>query len=187
MAFHVVYDACALHPAGSRDLLVRLGQAGLFRAHWTEDILDEMVRSILRRQPELDPARLARTRQLMCDAIPNCLVTDYEELIEGLTLPDVDDRHVLAAAIKANAQVIVTENKKDFPADYLGRYGIETQSPDTFVLHLVDLAASRVASIAQQQAAALTRPARSTEELLDHLAHTGFPTAAAAIRSHLAR
>lgn len=186
MAFEVVYDACVLHPASGRDLLVRLGQTGLFRAHWTEDILDEMVRSILTRRPDLEPERLERTRQLMCEAVPDCLVSDYDELIEGLTLPDPNDRHVLAAAIKANAQVIVTENLKDFPADYLSRYGIEAQSPDTFVLHLVDLAASRVAAVVQQQAAELSKPARTTDELLSHLGHTGYPTAAAAIRTHLA-
>ena len=75
-----------------------------------------MVRSILRRRPDLTEAQLARTRQLMCDAVPDCLTTGYEELIDGLHLPDPDDRHVLAAAIRSGSQVIVTENLSDFPA-----------------------------------------------------------------------
>lgn len=88
MAFTALYDASVLHPASVRDLLVRLGATGLFRARWTERILDEMVSSILRRRPDLDAARLARTRQLMCEAIRDCLVTGYEPLVEGLGLPD---------------------------------------------------------------------------------------------------
>jgi hypothetical protein len=96
VAFGATYDACVLHPAGLRDLLVRLATTGMFRAHWSTDILDEMVRSILRRRPDLTAAQLDRTRELMCNAVPDCLTTGYEELIDGLHLPDPDDRHVLA-------------------------------------------------------------------------------------------
>lgn len=124
MAFTALYDADVLHPPGLRDLLVRLGQTGLFRARWSEQILDEMVASILRRRPDLDPERLARTRQLMCEAVADCLVTGYEPLINGLSLPDPDDRHVLAAAIRCSAQVIVTANLDDFPAAALERFNI---------------------------------------------------------------
>ena len=115
MSFTAVYDACVLYPPSVRDLLVRLAQTGLFAARWSDAILDEMVESILERQPEVDRSRLERTRQLMCEAVRDCLVTGYERLIDGLELPDPDDRHVLAAAIRANAQVIVTSNLSDFP------------------------------------------------------------------------
>jgi predicted nucleic acid-binding protein len=130
VAFTALYDADVLHPPGLRDLLVRLGQTGLFRARWSEQILDKMVASILRRRPDLDPQRLARTRQLMCEAVADCLVTGYEPLINGLTLPDPDDRHVLAAAIRCSAQVIVTANLDDFPAAALEPFNIEAQGPD---------------------------------------------------------
>jgi hypothetical protein len=100
VAFDATYDACVLHPAGLRDLLVRLAMTGMYRAHWSNDILDEMVRSILRRRPDLTSAQLERTRQLMCDAVRDCLTTGYEELIDGLHLPDPDDRHVLAADLR---------------------------------------------------------------------------------------
>lgn len=129
MAFDATYDACVLHPAGLRDLLVRLAATGMFRAHWSEEILDEMVRSILRRRPDITEARLARTRHLMCDAVADCLVAGYEELIDGLHLPDRDDRHVLAAAIRSGSQVIVTENLSDFPTPVLQTYNIEAQNP----------------------------------------------------------
>jgi predicted nucleic acid-binding protein len=116
--FTVVYDACVLHDSLVRDLLIRVAAKRSLnvRARWTRQILDEMIRSILARRPDLDSSRLARTRQLMCDAIPDCLVTGYETLIEGIELPDPDDRHVVAAAIKAGADVIVTYNLRHFPS-----------------------------------------------------------------------
>jgi predicted nucleic acid-binding protein len=185
VAFTALYDANVLHPPGVRDLLVRLGQTGLFRAKWSEQILDEMVRSIVERRPDLDPARLARTRELMCEAVANCLVTGYEPLIDGLTLPDPNDRHVLAAAIRCSAQVIVTSNLKDFPATALEPFNIEAQAPDQFVLDLVNLAPGRVASVVQQQSAALRNPSRTVDDLLDSLSNQGLPRAVAALRSSL--
>lgn len=182
MAFTALYDADVLHPPGLRDLLVRLGQTGLFRARWSEQILDEMVASILRRRPDLDPERLARTRQLMCEAVADCLVTGYEPLINGLSLPDPDDRHVLAAAIRCSAQVIVTANLDDFPAAALERFNIEAQSPDQFVLDVVNLAPARVAAVIQQQSAALRNPSRTVDELLEDLS-SSLPRAVAALQS----
>lgn len=183
MAFDATYDACVLHPAGLRDLLVRLATTGMFRAHWSADILDEMVRSILRRRPDLTEGQLSRTRQLMCDAVPDCLTTGYEELIDGLHLPDPDDRHVLAAAIRSGSQVIVTENLADFPAEVLQTFSIEAQTPDTFLLHLVDLSPRTVFGVLQSQSAALRNPPMTIDQLLDRLAHSGLPRTVAALRA----
>ena len=105
-----VYDANILYPAPLRDLFIRLAQAGLVRARWTETIHDEWIRNVLKDNPQLSAERLARTRTLMNEAVRDCLVTGYEDLIESLSLPDPDDRHVLAAAIRAGAEVIVTYN-----------------------------------------------------------------------------
>lgn len=81
MAFTVVYDANVLFPAPLRDLLIRLGQTDVLRARWTDRILDETFGSILRQRPELTPKQLARTRELMCQAVRDCLVTGYETLV----------------------------------------------------------------------------------------------------------
>jgi hypothetical protein len=86
-----VYDANILYPAPLRDLFIRLAQAGLVRARWTETIHDEWLRNVLKNNPQLLPDRLARTRTLMNEAVRDCLVTGYEELIDSLTLPDPDD------------------------------------------------------------------------------------------------
>jgi hypothetical protein len=82
-----LYDANILYPAPVRDLFVRLAQAGLVQAKWTDQIHDEWLRSLMRDHPQLAPERLARTRSLINDAVRDCLVVDYEDLIPSLTLP----------------------------------------------------------------------------------------------------
>lgn len=183
MAFDATYDACVLHPPGLRDLLVRLAMTGMFRAHWSTEILDEMVRSILRRRPDLTATQLERTCDLMCRAVPDCLTSGYHDLIDGLHLPDPDDRHVLAAAIRSGSQVIVTENLADFPPTVLAAYNIEAQTPDTFVLHLVDLSPTTVFGVLEAQASALTNPPMTLDDLLDRLAQSGLPRSIAALRT----
>lgn len=119
----VVYDANVLYPSTLRDVLIRVGLARLVQPKWTDRILDEVFRNLRANRPDLNPVRLARTRRLMNEAIRDVLVTDYEHLTDQLDLPDADDRHVLAAAIHAEAEVIVTRNLRDFPADCLGPTG----------------------------------------------------------------
>jgi predicted nucleic acid-binding protein len=184
VAFTALFDADVLYPAAQRDLLIRLAQRGLFAGRWTTQILDEMERAIVRRQPEL-AGRLTRTRGLMCDAVPDCLVEGYEQLIDALELPDPNDRHVLAAAIRCGAQVIVTNNQSDFPADVLDPYAIEAQTADEFLVHLVDLNAVVVATTLQRQADSLKNPPQTLEELLERLHRTGLTRTVAALRLEL--
>lgn len=182
MAFTVVYDACVLFPAPLRDLLIRIGQASLVRARWTEQILDEVFRNIKLRRPDLNDASLQRTRALMNAAVRDSLVTGYEQLIDGLTLPDKDDRHVLAAAVRSGAQIIVTSNLRDFPDDALKAFGIEAQSPDEFVLNLLDLAPGAVAAIVSKQAADLKNPPHTRDQLLETLIANGLVRSVAKLR-----
>lgn len=184
MAFTALFDADVLFPAAQRDLLIRLAQVGLFRGRWTDRILDEMEQAILRRQPELVD-KLARTRQMMCDGVADCLVTGYEDLIGGLDLPDPNDRHVLAAAIRCGAQVIVTNNQRDFPSDTLDVFAIEAQTADEFLLHLVDLRPALVAATLQRQADALHRPPQSLEDVLATLERSGLSRSVSELRLHL--
>jgi hypothetical protein len=186
MPFVVVYDACVLYPAPLRDLLVRLGLTGLVQAKWTEQILEECFRSIAQQRPDLTPQKLERSRRLLSEAIPDCQVKGYEALAEGLTgLPDPDDRHVLAAAIRCGAQAIVTFNLKDFPQAELARYAIDAQHPDDFVLSLIDLDATAVARALRGQAAALKSPPRTAEELLEILRQQGLVRSVARLRESL--
>lgn len=132
----VIYDANVLYPSILRDVLIRVGLARIVQPKWTDRILDEVFRNLRTNRPDLDPARLDRTRHLMGQAIRDVTVSGYEHLIGQLDLPDVNDRHVLGAAIHADAQVIVTRNLRDFPADRLTQWGVEAQHPDEFLAGL---------------------------------------------------
>ena len=137
--FTVIYDANVLYPAPLRSVLMFLAQTELFRARWTWAIHEEWIRNLLLKRPDLSREKLVVLRDLMNEAIPDSLVTGYEPAIEGLVLPDPDDRHVLAAALRANAEIIVTANLKDFPPEDLKPYHVIAQHPDDFIVDLIDL------------------------------------------------
>jgi hypothetical protein len=182
MAFTVVYDACVLYPAPLRDLLIRIASTGLVRARWTDQILNECFESILEKRPDLNAKSLARTRQLMTEAVPDCLVTGYEELIDGIELPDPNDRHVVAAAIRCGAQVIVTFNLDDFPPDQLSRYHLEAYHPDDFVLDNIDLSPGMMVRVVEDQIGALRNPPVDLPTLLDRLRTLGLVQSVARLR-----
>jgi hypothetical protein len=175
MAFTAIYDACVLYPAPLRDLLIRLGRTSLFRAHWTDRIHDEWMRSVIADRPDLDLQLLHRTRDLMNEAIPDVPVTGYEVIEPCLALPDADDRLVLAAAICCRADVIVTYNLKDFPAAVLKPFGVEAQHPDEFVHHLFHLHQAAVCATVKAQRESLKKPPVSARELPDTFWCNVFP------------
>jgi predicted nucleic acid-binding protein len=180
--FTAVYDACIFYPAPLRDLLLRLATTGLFRARWSDQIHDEWMRNLLNDRPDLDAAKLQRTRNLADAHVLDCLVEGYEQLVPSLTLPDPDDRHVLAAAIRCGADVIVTFNLKDFPASSLDPFGIEAQHPDEFVGHLFDLDQAAIVRCVRDQRASLKNPPQSASELLDTLLQQGLPQTVSALK-----
>lgn len=145
---------------------MHLALADLVRAKWTDAIHDEWIRSVLRDRPDLTPQQLERTRALMNAHVRDCLVQDYEHLIPTLNLPDVDDCHVLAAAIRSGADVIVIYNLTDFPAESLAKYDLEVQHPDQFVLRLLELAPNAVCAALRRQRQNLKNPPRSAADLL---------------------
>lgn len=181
MRFVVIYDACVLYPAPLRDLLIRLAVTGLFGARWSEQIHDEWSRNLLANRPELVD-KLPRTIELMNQAVPDSLVTGHDVLINSLTLPDPDDRHVLAAAIRAGAQLIVTFNLKDFPSQHLAPFGVEAVHPDDFVAQQFDLNEGRILAAVKSHRAALRNPPRSVDEYLDTLAASGLVRTADRLR-----
>ncbi len=177
-----VYDANVLYPAPLRDLLIRIAQAGLVKARWTEAIHDEWMRSVLEDNATLSAERLARTRTLMNEAVRDCLIVGYEDLIDSLILPDPDDRHVLAATIRASADVIVTFNLKDFPEDALAQYEIEAVHPDDFLIDLLDTSPGAVCAAIKRQRESLRNPPKTVEELLTTLEGQGLSQSVARLR-----
>lgn len=178
MAFVVLYDANVLYPSTLRDVLIRVALAGMVQAKWTDQILDETFSNLTRNRPDLDPDVLGRTRTLMNDAIRDVLVTGYEPLIEAVELPDPDDRHVLAAAIKAKAQVIVTSNLRDFPEDTLATWDMEAKHPDDFLVDQFHIDGVRMHQIVQSVADAWRKPDASVTDVLDSLEVEAPQTAA---------
>ena len=187
MALIVLYDACVLYPASLRDLLVRLALSDLFQARWTDEIHDEWTRNVLADRPEITPASLTRCRRLMDLHVPDCLITGYESLIPTLTLPDADDRHVLAAAIHGGAGLIVTFNLSDFPASVLGQFHIEAIHPDEFVSRLWDEQPDSVLEAVRLQRAGLKNPPKSAAEYLATLEQCQLPETAARLRPFAAQ
>jgi predicted nucleic acid-binding protein len=182
MPFVVVYDANALYPNAQRDLLIRIAQAGLVQAKWTAEIIEEMARARLRRNPDLDPPKLDRLKDLINRSVPDCLVWGYEPLIMGLKLPDPDDRHVLAAAFKAGAQVIVTTNLRDFPAEDLAEFSIEAKTPDDFVLDQMAIDDRVVFACVQDIANCRISPC-TAQDVLTELENNGLVASVAALRT----
>jgi predicted nucleic acid-binding protein len=131
-----VYDACALYPFHLRNVLIQCAFDGLVAARWTDEIHAEWMRNLAANSPGAEIGRLKVTRDRMKAVLPDAEVPDYRALIPDLSLPDPDDRHVLAAAIAGKASVIVTWNLKDFPAEALRAHGVAAISPDDFLADL---------------------------------------------------
>ena len=168
-----------------RDLLLRLAAVNLISAKWSRDIHEEWMRSILRRRPDIRRESLERVRALMDAHVPDSLVEGYEALMSALTLPDSNDRHVLAAAIRGRADVIVTYNLRDFPASALSPFGIEAQHPDTFIGHLIDVDARTVLAAVRAQRAALRNPPVDAIAFVQRLEELELARTAAFLRDAL--
>jgi predicted nucleic acid-binding protein len=163
--FKVLLDANVLYPLTLRDTLLRAGAEGLFQIYWSAEILDEAVRNLVA-STTITAEQGGRLRAAMEKAFPEAEVTGYESLVAGLQ-NDPKDRHVVAAAVKAGAQVIVTMNLRDFGALPAG---LEAQSPDEFLSNLFDLDPDGLVDLLREQAAALKKPPRSLEEIVRALA-----------------
>lgn len=173
--FTAVFDACVLYPAPLRDLLMSVATTEQFRARWTNEIHDEWVRNLLKNREDITEEQLQGTVEMMNQAVPDSLVENYNGYIDSLELPDPDDRHVLAAAIKCQADVIVTNNLKDFPIEVIINYDIDVQSPDIFLSHLFDLNQIAFCGAVRGMRERLQNPPYTAGELLELFYKQGLP------------
>jgi len=177
--FKVVLDANVLFPFSLRDTLLRAASECLFQLFWSDQIPEEARRSLVS-SGRMTDEQATRLRSVMEEAFPEAMVTGHEPVIAAMK-NDEKDRHVVAAAVKVGAQVIVTSNLKHFrelPE------GIEAQSPDDFLSNPFDLDPDGMVELVREQAAALKKPKRSYEELLDGLSKV-VPEFVAALRVRL--
>jgi len=172
--FTALLDANVLYPAPLRDFLLRLVEVELYTPKWTNEIQEEWVRNVLLNRPDLIKERLERTVQAMNSAFPDSNIINYEDLITGLSLPDENDRHVLAAAIRGKVDVIITFNLDDFPSDYLKKFDIEPQHPDVFISNIISLDKVKLFQALTNQVNSLKSPPRTEDEVLESLKKCGL-------------
>lgn len=171
--YTVVLDACVLVPIALADTLLRIAEHGLYRPLRSERILRETADAISEIHVDLPTGSVQRRITAMTDSFPDATVKGWEELESSVTLPDPDDRHVVAAAIRGRADAIVTANLSDFPAEVLEPLGIDVVSPDDFLLDQLDLAPRVVIEIIHEQAAHTRRPPLTPTDLVARLARSG--------------
>lgn len=177
--FTVLFDANIFFGAALRSLVVELSTTGLFRARWTNDIHAEWIEAVVAKRPGIDPERLIRVASLMDRAVPGCVVTGHQGLIDALNLPDPNDRHVLAAAIVGRAECIVTFNENDFPPECLEPYGIHTCHPDRFLMQADGLDDGVLIDVARADRAHYRNPQLSVDEYVAQLRRAGLPETSA--------
>lgn len=161
--FTAFVDACALAGALKRNLLLTLAEADFFRLRWSSTVLDETqaaIEKILLEKGAPDAeARARRARANMEVAFEDAQVQDFEKFLcvcEGL--PDPGDAHVLAAALKTQAAVIVTDNLKDFPAELIKPLNIEVRSTDAFLADTIMLDTGRAVAAIRKMRERFKRP-----------------------------
>ena len=182
--FVVVLDANVLFPVRVRDILLSFAEEGLFRARLTDEIVDEWTRNLIKLKPHLEGS-VRRQVELLHTHFPEYFVQGYRPLVEGLALPDPDDRHVLAAAIRCSAQVIVTENRRDFPADVLDEYGIEVLGADDVLVNTYDLYSAQARQALKTVRSRYRNPPMTATEFLIDLVRYGLPKLAAMARQDI--
>ena len=160
-------DACALVPIRLATTLLWLAEAGLFEVLWSDAILDEVERNL----PKVGVSRerAARRVGMMREAFgAAALVDDFEHLVPDMAC-DAKDRHVLVAAVRGGADILVTFNLKDFPAESTVRYGIEAVHPDLFLVRLLAERPNDVIAALERESAALRNPTRTVGQFLASL------------------
>lgn len=143
-----------------------------------------MDRNLKARRPDLHPARIDRTVSMMVTHFPETLVTDHGDLIPSLQVHE-GDRHVLTAAIRVGAAVIVTWNRSHFPEHACQPYAVAVQDPDEFLCRLRDLDSREMALVLKEQAEHLVNPPRTALQVAETLYRSVPRFAATAIESGL--
>lgn len=183
MTFPAFLDTCVLYPQYLSDTLLTQPDAETFRPLWSAGVLDELGAVLAREAGLPQPAVEYRIEQMRL-AFPDAEVTGYETLIDGMANHE-KDRHVLAAAVRANVEVLVTFNLRDFPEHALKPFDIAAVHPDEFLLNQLDLYPGVVVSCLEQQVARYSHAPLGVRDLLPRLERAGVPKFAAEVHRHL--
>lgn len=167
-------DANVLHPGFLRGALLWFADERLLRPVWSAHVLQEWKDSILRVRNDIDPKKLDEIQALLAEQFPDAEVKGYEPFIEAVTLPDPDDRHVLAAAMFGRCNGIITANLKDFPIETVGTFGIEVIHPDRFIVNIIDLDEGRAIAACKRHRTSLSKSQPSADEYLESFSRCGL-------------
>ena len=173
----VVFDANVFFSIRLTSLLLELAMSGLFRARWSADIHREWMTAVSEHRG-IAIEQLAGRREAMDLAVPDGIVSGYEDFMTGLYLPDPSDRHVLAAAIRCGADAIVTFNTKDFPEHAISKFGLRTQVPDDFILDIEDSDPGVLIDAARNDLAHYQNPPLTIDEYIHDLYNCKVPKTA---------
>ncbi|WP_297691170.1 PIN domain-containing protein [uncultured Eudoraea sp.] len=174
--FTCVLDTNIIYPIEIRDLLFWFAHYELFTPKWSNHIFDEWEKVM--KEKGVSEEQIKKRTNMANLAFPDALVSNYEPLIETLTLPDLKDRHVMAAAIKTNANVIVTNNLKDFPEEYLATFGLSVKSADDFITDIIDLNHDKAVEAFRKLVLNRRNPDLDEFEVLDILRKNGLKDSA---------
>lgn len=178
--FVVVLDANVLYGIEVTDLFATMATRRLFRPHWSTQILDEVTRN-LNARADLDPAAIERRLGYLNRALPSAMVDVPPTLIDAMPINE-KDRHVLALAVHVGAPTIVTDNLRDFPAEFIDPLGVEAVSADAFALAQVDLHGAAVRACIAAMSARRRRYPKTAAEVMNVL-ERHLPNAMAALRA----
>lgn len=182
----IICDACILYPFHLRNILVQASVDGLYVARWTDEIHDEWTRNLLANIPAIPPERLQNTRRLMEAALPGARIVGYHHHIDKVTLPDLNDRHVVAAALEVRASRILTWNLRDFPVSVLKKLGLARQTPDVFLAELYDHAPQHIVASLANARRNLSKSGVTPRGFLDVLKEQKLPQLEKRLRKHAA-
>lgn len=188
--FTALIDACTLAGTLKRNLILSLAEAEFFRLRWSGTILDETQRAIagiLAAKGEAAAAdHAARARGVMEAAFEEAMIVGFEPFLPMCpALPDPDDAHVVAAALKTRAEIIVTENLKDFPADLLEPLGLDVRSSDDFIADAIALDPGKAVAAIRRMRERLKRPAKTPDVLLRDMEAAGLTETVNVLRPYI--
>ena len=183
--FKAVLDTNVLYPIIIRDVLFWFAYYDLYTPAWSKHIFEEWEQVCKKKFPEMSSEEINKRLRKANEAFPFALVENYEPLMKDLELKDPDDKHVLAAAIKINANLIVTQNLKDFPEDYVSKFNIGVKSADDFICDIIDLDPSTSLEAFREMVWYKKNPPMDEFQVLDSMRKHGLTQSADYLHSQI--
>ena len=182
--YTAILDANVLYPNTLRNLLLSLASDGLYHVKWTTEITQEWSRNLVADRPDI-ASKIDRLVELVNLSVQDCLVEGYEYIIPTIELPDLNDRHVVAAAVVGHADAIVTFNLKDFPAELIDKFGVDVQHPDDFLMNQLQLRQFDALEVMRKVSGRYRNPQLSAKEFIELVSRNGLPQTAQYLQTHM--